>query len=219
MPPPPPSCCRTISTSTPVRKWIVRLAVLGVVILIAAGTAAWALRTRALTAHRGYGGAEQFVDVPAGAGPRTIGARLVAAGVVRDDLTFRVALWLTGRARALKAGEYRFAEPMSAVHVAELLARGEIYTRPVTFREGLTMADMADDLRRERAGHARGVPGRRSGRLAHPRSRSRRHRSRGLPVSRHVSRAAADAGRHARGADGARLPRGPAARPHRPRRG
>ena len=125
-------------------KWIVRLAVLAVVALIAAGTAAWALRTRALAPHRAYDGVEQFVDVPTGAGPRTIGARLVAAGVVRDDLTFRVALWLTGRARALKAGEYRFAEPMSAVQVAELLARGEIYTRPVTFREGLTIAEMAD---------------------------------------------------------------------------
>ena len=126
------------------RKWIVRLAVLALVALIAAGTAAWALRTRALTAHRGYASTEQFIDVPPGAGPRTIGARLVAAGVVRDDLTFRVALWLTGRARALKAGEYRFSGPASAVHVADLLARGVIYTRPVTFREGLTVAEMAD---------------------------------------------------------------------------
>ena len=126
------------------RKWTVRLAVLALVVLIAAATAAWALRTRALEPHRGYAGAEQFVKVPTGAGPRTIGGRLVASGVVRDDLTFRVALWLTGRARALKAGEYRFAEPMSAVQVAEFLARGEIYTRPVTFREGLTMTEMAE---------------------------------------------------------------------------
>ena len=130
--------------STAVGKWIVRLAVLAVVALIAVGTAGWALRTRALAPHRAYDGVEQFVEVPPGAGPRSIGARLIAAGVVRDALTFRVALWLTGHARALKAGEYRFAEPMSAVQVAELLARGEIYTRPVTFREGLTMAEMAD---------------------------------------------------------------------------
>ena len=126
------------------RKWIVRLAVLAVVALMAGGTVAWALRARALTAHRGYPSAEQFVDVPVGAGPRTIGARLVEAGVVRDDLTFRVALWLTGHARTLKAGEYRFAEPINAVQVAEVLARGQIYTRPVTFREGLTMAEMAE---------------------------------------------------------------------------
>ncbi len=126
------------------RKWFVRGLVLLVVLAIAAGTAAVALRTRALEPFRGYAGTEQFVDVPPGAGPATIRARLVGAGVVRDDVTFRVALWLTGRARALKAGEYRFAEPLSAVHVVEHIARGDIFTRPVTFREGLTMFEMAD---------------------------------------------------------------------------
>ncbi len=144
MPPRLPSCCRTTWTNSTVIKWLVRALVLAVVVAIAAGTVAFGLRARALEPFRGYPADAQFVDVPAGAGPRTIGLRLVAAGVVRDDLTFRVALWLTGRARALKAGEYRFSGPVSAVDVVELLARGAIYTRPVTFREGLTIAEMAD---------------------------------------------------------------------------
>ena len=90
-----------------------------------------------------YAGEEQFVDIPAGLAPRAIAARLVAAGVVRDETTFRVALWLTGHARDLKAGEYRFAAATSAVEVVETIARGAIYTQPVTFREGLTIAEMA----------------------------------------------------------------------------
>jgi UPF0755 protein len=94
--------------------------------------------------YRGYTGEAQFVDIPAGAGPPAIGRRLADAGVVRDERTFRVALWLTGRARALKAGEYRFATPQSAVAVVETIARGDIYTQPITFREGLTIAEMAD---------------------------------------------------------------------------
>ncbi len=126
------------------RKWGVRAAVLVVVLAIAAGTAAYALRAGALRPFRAYPGEEQFVEVPAGAGPRTIGARLVAAGVVRDTRTFRVALWLTGRARDLKAGEYRFTGAASAVDVVELIARGAIYTRPLTIREGLNIAEMAD---------------------------------------------------------------------------
>lgn len=126
------------------RRWTVRALVVLVVMAIAAATAAFALRARALAPFRGYAGSEQFVDVPPGSGAATIRTRLVDAGVVRDDLTFRVALWLTGRARELKAGEYRFADPLSAVQVAELIARGAIYTRPVTFREGLTMSEMAD---------------------------------------------------------------------------
>lgn len=126
-----------------VTKWLVRLALLGVVAAAAAGGAAWWLRQQALTAFRGFEDDAVFVDVPPGTGPRSIGARLVAAGVVKDDLTFRVALWLSGRARELKAGEYRFEGARSAVDVVGTIAAGAIYTRPVTFREGLTIAEMA----------------------------------------------------------------------------
>lgn len=125
-------------------KWLIRLVALALLAAVAAGGAAWWLRAQAQTPYRGYAGDEVFVDVPAGLGPRSIGARLVAAGVVKDDRTFRTALWLTGRARELKAGEYRFAGAASAVDVVGLIADGAIYTRPVTFREGLTIAEMAD---------------------------------------------------------------------------
>ncbi len=144
MPRQPRLSCRTFSTGSNVRRWILKFGVAAIVLAVAAGTVAYGLRARAQTPFRAYAGDEQFVDVPAGLGSRAIGAKLVAAGVVRDDVTFRLALWLTGRARDLKAGEYRFAAPMSAVEVVDLLARGELYTRPVTFREGLTLAEMAD---------------------------------------------------------------------------
>jgi UPF0755 protein len=68
---------------------------------------------------------------------------LIAAGVVRDELTFRVALWLSGNARRLQAGEYRFDQPLSAVDVIGKIARGEVDLRPVTFPEGLTIAEMS----------------------------------------------------------------------------
>lgn len=125
-------------------KWILRLAVLAVLVAAVAAGAGWWLRQQALTPYRGYPEAEKFIDVAPGTGPRSIGAALAAAGVVKDPLTFRVALWLTGRARELKAGEYRFAAPVSALQVVAVLADGAIYTRPVTFREGLTIAEMAD---------------------------------------------------------------------------
>src|SRR5207244_11673727 len=80
---------------------------------------------------------------PAGAGTRVIGDRLVAAGVIRDRLTYRAALWLTGHARRLKAGDYRFDEAMTPVDVVSKIARGEVYVISVTFREGLTIAEMA----------------------------------------------------------------------------
>jgi UPF0755 protein len=109
----------------------------------AAGAAAYVMDLRAHAPFQGYGASEQFVDVPAGAGTRAIGDRLVNAGVVRDGLTFRVALWLTGDARRLKAGEYRFDRAMSPVDVIGKLARGEVYVIAVTFPEGLTIAEMS----------------------------------------------------------------------------
>ena len=126
------------------RKYLRILVALVVIAALAAAGLAWRARTLALTPFRGFSGEAVFVDVPPGAGPRAIAARLVEAGVVRDPTTFRVAVWLTGQARELKAGEYRFTAPLSAVEVVDVLARGAIYTQPVTFREGLTIAEMAD---------------------------------------------------------------------------
>jgi len=99
--------------------------------------------TRVHEPYRGFESPEQFVDIPPGTGAGGIGARLAEAGVVRDANTFRAALWVTGRARDLKAGEYRFDRPMSAVEVIDRLARGDVYKRLVTFREGLVISEMA----------------------------------------------------------------------------
>ena len=92
---------------------------------------------------KGYGGAEQFVAIEPGSGTRTIGERLIQAGVVRDDTTFRAALWRTGRARSLQAGEFRFDRPMTPAEVIEKIARGDVYNRRITFPEGLTIQEMA----------------------------------------------------------------------------
>ena len=92
---------------------------------------------------KGYDGAEQFVEVPAGAGTPEIRRRLLDAKVIRDELTFRAALRWSGQSQSLKAGEYRFDRPMSASAVIEKLARGDVYARRLTFPEGLTIRDMA----------------------------------------------------------------------------
>lgn len=116
------------------------------VLVVAAGAAAfagWSLWTRIHEPFKGYDAAEQFVTIPAGAGAADIRRRLVDAGLVRDEFTLRAALRWSGHSRGLKAGEYRFDSPMSAIEVVDKLARGEIYTRRLTFPEGLTIADMA----------------------------------------------------------------------------
>lgn len=126
------------------RRWAIRLALLLLVAATAAGGVAWWMLARVREPFRGYAGAEQFVDIPSGVGPAAIGQRLVEAGVIRDLWTFRVAVSITGRARGLKAGEYRFDAPLDAVSVVEKIARGDVYKRLLTIREGLTLAQTAD---------------------------------------------------------------------------
>ena len=119
------------------------LLLLIVVVVVIGGVAAYFGVNRVYQPYKGYDAAEVFVDVPAGAGPATIGSRLVDVGVVPDAVTFRAALWLSGRARELKAGEYRFNEPMTPLAVIDKIARGDVYRRSITFREGLTVPEMA----------------------------------------------------------------------------
>ena len=120
-----------------------RLAIFVLLAFIGAVAAATVWYLRAREPYRGYTGPEQFVEVSQGVGTKAIGDRLVSAGVVRDQLTYRVALWMSGQARHLKAGEYRFDQPMTPVDVIGKLARGDVYVVNVTFPEGLTIADMA----------------------------------------------------------------------------
>jgi UPF0755 protein len=83
------------------------------------------------------------VEVPTGAGAAEIRKRLLDSGIVSDDTTLRAALWWSGRARSLKAGEYRFDQPMTPLAVVEKIANGEVYTKRLTFPEGLTIREMA----------------------------------------------------------------------------
>jgi UPF0755 protein len=127
---------------------------LGVVILVVAGAlAAWVVFSSERP-YKGYEAAEQFVEIPQGAGPAAIGRRLADAGIVRDELSFRIALWRSGQARRLQAGEYRFDRPMNARQVIEKIARGDVFLRPITFPEGLTIRQMSAVFERSGFGTA-----------------------------------------------------------------
>jgi UPF0755 protein len=94
--------------------------------------------------YKGYEAAEQFVEIPPGIGTVGMSQRLAEAGVVRNAATFRMAVWVRGAGRRLQAGEYRFDRPMTATEVVDKIARGDVYLRTITFREGLTIRQMAE---------------------------------------------------------------------------
>ena len=93
--------------------------------------------------YQGFAAGEVFVEVPPGLGVTAIGRRLVAAGVVPDLLTYRIAVRMRGAERALEAGEYRFDRPASPLEVVSRLVRGDAHLLSVTFPEGLTIREMS----------------------------------------------------------------------------
>jgi UPF0755 protein len=112
-------------------------------VLVVGAAAAYMFR-RLNEPYKGFARDEQFVEIPSGAGTSTIGNLLVSNGIVRDRVLFRLALWRSGRARHLQAGEYRFDRAMTPSEVLEKIARGDVYVIHVTFPEGLTIRDMAN---------------------------------------------------------------------------
>jgi UPF0755 protein len=118
-----------------------------------AGAGVWA-RNRLTTPYAAFGPSEIFVELPPGSSVSSIANRLAAAGVLPDTVTFRLAARYTGADRRLQAGEYRFAGPSTPLQVLDRLAAGDVYTHPLTFREGLTVFEMADVFERSGLGSA-----------------------------------------------------------------
>lgn len=124
-------------------RFIRRLLLVVIVLVAAAGVGGY-LWLRAMSApYKGYAGEEVFVEIPNGTGVNAIGRRLVDAGVVQSTYAFQAAIRLRANGKTLKAGEYRFSGEMTPDEVIDKLARGDVYLRPITFPEGLTIVEMS----------------------------------------------------------------------------
>jgi UPF0755 protein len=133
------------------KRALLSLAGLGILgALVIAGM----LYQRTSEPFKGYDAAEQFVTIEPGSGTRAIGQQLIKSGVIRDDMTFRAALWRSGRERGLQAGEFRFDRAMTPIDVIDKIARGEVHVRRITFPEGLNIREMARIFEQQRFGTA-----------------------------------------------------------------
>jgi UPF0755 protein len=125
-----------------------------VLVLVAGAGLGWWTNHLVTTPYRGFAAPEVFVEVPAGASVARIAEELANAGVVSDPWTFRVAAKIAGSERRMQAGEYRFADAASARDIVARLARGDVFSRGITFPEGLTIGEMAAIFAREGFGTA-----------------------------------------------------------------
>ena len=119
------------------RKFLIRAFVLFVLLGIAA--AGFVYYSIALP-YAGFDG-ETYVEVPRGAGPRTIARHLTAAGVTKRDWDFMIVRALR-RKEILKAGEYRFSQPVSAWSAFDKIARGDVFYHELVVPEGSNIFDI-----------------------------------------------------------------------------
>jgi len=87
---------------------------------------------------------EKFVMLRPGSSARGIAAKLRNEGVIRSQTGFLVLHAV--KLHTLKAGEYRFDHPASALEVYERIARGDIYVHTVVVPEGYNIFDIANTL-------------------------------------------------------------------------
>ena len=122
------------------KRLVLAAAAVALLSVLAAGAWIYFLMERP---YKGYTDAEMFVEIVPGSNPQTMGRALSDAGVIENVTAFRIAVWLEGAGRRLQVGEYCFDAPMTLRAVVDKIARGDVFLRPVTFREGLTIRQMA----------------------------------------------------------------------------
>lgn len=116
--------------------------IFSIFLLLLLAAAAWLAWTLLLPAGPSQ---EEFVLLRPGSSARRIAAVLQEQGVIRNRYAFLLLhAWRGGR--ALRAGEYRFDHPASAVSVYDRLAAGDVYYHLVTLPEGYTIFDIARTL-------------------------------------------------------------------------
>ena len=81
-----------------------------------------------------------------GSGLRAIATDLHVAGVIDNPVVFRLGVRAIGLATQLQAGEFVFPAAISAREAAELIADGKTVLRRFTIAEGLTSAEIVDQL-------------------------------------------------------------------------
>ncbi|MGI4827440.1 MAG: endolytic transglycosylase MltG [Janthinobacterium lividum] len=82
-----------------------------------------------------------FIDIPTHTGTVGIASALERGGAIRNRWTFAALREIEGG--TLKAGEYRFAEPVSMLEVYARLRRGDVFTVAVVIPEGYDLFDIA----------------------------------------------------------------------------
>jgi len=123
-----------------------RIILVTVLILIAAPGAFVIWMYRELHQPISHNKASDYLEIPRRSTPESIANKLLSEGVIRRTWPLRLYIKLTGSAKLIKAGEYRFPSPITPLGVLKKLEEGEQRLSRFTVIEGWTRWDIADSM-------------------------------------------------------------------------
>src|SRR5688572_20483574 len=82
-------------------------------------------------------------EIPPGISARQVVKMLRERGLVANERLTMTYLLISGKRKALRAGEYRFEQPVTTRDTIDALVAGAVYLHRFTVPEGLTVAETA----------------------------------------------------------------------------
>lgn len=124
------------------RKLLILIVIfLLVAFVVLAGGSYWLQSS--LTTPKPHDKADQYIVIEKGSTPAQIVAKLEGEGIISASMPVLFYLRSLGDASKLKAGEYKFASPITPLQVLTELEKGEERTTKLTIPEGFTRFDIA----------------------------------------------------------------------------
>lgn len=80
----------------------------------------------------------KLVLIAKGSGMNTIAAHLKSEGTITNPLVFKISARLKNAHTTLRAGEYEIPPQASMAQIMDMMVKGEVFDRKLTFREGLS---------------------------------------------------------------------------------
>ena len=123
-------------------KFLKFLFILFILSIIALGGVSYWLFDSLNKPHQ-HSKSNQFIQIEKGTTPNEIVDKLAAEGVLDNPFAAQIYLRTFGDASKLKAGDYQFNSPITALQVLKELEKGEERTIKLTIPEGWTRFDIA----------------------------------------------------------------------------
>src|SRR5256714_6344096 len=120
------------------------LAILIILIIAPCAFAIWVYRD--LRSPASHDKANDYIEIPRRSTPESIATKLMSEGVIRRKWPLLLYIKLTGSAKLIKAGEYRFPSPITPLGVLKKLEEGEQRLSRFAVIEGWTHWDIAESM-------------------------------------------------------------------------